>query len=87
MLLLFSTNILDSLHFKLPRFSSELLSVAKRTFVDSAVFVHEGVVKELDSFLQKDVLILYGKYIFIKLFGFSEKTLSLGGGNLFLLNV
>ena len=83
MLLLFSTNILDSLHFKLPRFSSELLSVAKRTFVDSAVFVHEGVVKELDSFLQKDVLIL----LFIKSFGFSEKTLSLGGGNLFLLNV
>ena len=61
--------------------------MAKSIVGVSVVFVHEGVVKELDSFLRKDVLIFYGQYIFIKSSRFSEETLSLGGGNLFLLSI
>ena len=41
----------------------------------------------IGSFLRKDVLTWYGRKIFIKTFGFSYEAFSLGGSNLYILNM
>ena len=79
--------LLYDFHLKFPIFYSTFISVSESTVGVSVVFVHEVFMKELGSLLQKDIVSLEGRKLFIKSFGFSNGSLSIGNINLFLLNV